>query len=184
MSFLSIVTRKYGSIEHIGVIDPFIFSMEEPFINTRAIDLKKKWFRISINPTFRAPYAIIAETESDETTITLKITNGRGGYYPGTLETTIIRQIPSSVLDSLFQKLHNSNFWRLGKDTTCSIGFDGERWVIEGIENGKYHALLRWSPEHCGDNFTRAIAKAGLWLKNVSGMDSIYNAISRLKSGM
>jgi len=31
------------------------------------------------------------------------------------------------------------------------LGVDGARWVLEGVKNGEYHVVDRWSPEAAGD---------------------------------
>jgi hypothetical protein len=37
------------------------------------------------------------------------------------------------------------------------MGLDGSQWVIEGIKNGSYHLVDRWSPK---DGEVRAIGMA------------------------
>jgi hypothetical protein len=69
------------------------------------------------------------------------------------------------------------------KNTSYFDGVDGENWIIEGIRKGKYNVILRWTPQHHGDKATKEIAKTVLWLKHVSGMDSLYHAVTKLKNG-
>ncbi|HTE27747.1 hypothetical protein [Flavitalea sp.] len=182
-SFLSLVSAKYRNIGHIGVINPLIYAMYEPFIDTTQIEASKFWFRVTVDPVFRTPYMLIAEMENGQTKITLKTTDGRGGYYPGSLDTEVIRYFGDTTYNSLQEKLHLQNFWSLKQDTSCMVGVDGENWIIEGINQGKYNVIFRWVPEYCGDKATRDIAKTILWLKHVTGMDSMYNAVTKLKSG-
>lgn len=36
-------------------------------------------------------------------------------------------------------------FWSLGLDDKA--GDDGAQWIIEGVKDGKYHLVDRWSPK-------------------------------------
>lgn len=65
-------------------------------------------------------------------------------------------------MSKLYQ-LENENFWELPtkKET---LGFDGAQWVIEGLQDGKYHLVDRWTPE------SGSIRKIGLFLLELSGL--------------
>lgn len=83
-----------------------------------------------------------------------KMTSGKGGYDPGHLifnrESPLSKQVPM-FLDAI-QEL---NFWDLptsapsvnGPDGSTAIGVDGAQWVVEGVKQGKYHVVDRWSPD-------------------------------------
>jgi len=46
--------------------------------------------------------------------------------------------------------IENANFWNLPTlpDTNKHIvQLDGAQWIVEGIRNGDYHIIDRWSPE-------------------------------------
>jgi hypothetical protein len=46
--------------------------------------------------------------------------------------------------------LDSANFWNtptLPDADENAVELDGAQWIIEGIRNGKYHIVDRWSPE-------------------------------------
>lgn len=43
--------------------------------------------------------------------------------------------------------LNQCDFWNMSTQINL-LGVDGSRWVIEGVENGKYHVVDRWSPHN------------------------------------
>jgi hypothetical protein len=46
----------------------------------------------------------------------------------------------------LMGHLEDMKFWDAPTSDRGRIGTDGAEWVIEGVSNGKYHLLHRWSP--------------------------------------
>lgn len=65
--------------------------------------------------------------------------------------------VPDEVIDSterfmnffewhvFKEKLGKAGFWQLPVEDTEEQGMDGAQWVMEGIQNGKYHVVERWS---------------------------------------
>ena len=156
------------NIKAKNINDPFILGFEENYIDTTQIDSSKKWFRISVNPVFRIPYCLILEQIADRSSLTLKMTNGHGGYYSGYLDFVSTRLFEDSLYFSISNKLHQLNFWKVTADTTCRGGFDGESWTFEAIENGKYNIQTRWIPLHCGNSVTKQLATIGVQLRDSS----------------
>jgi hypothetical protein len=58
------------------------------------------------------------------------------------------------------------DFWNMPPSLDSFPGTDGSTWVLEGIRNGAYHVVSRWSPEP-GD-----FRGAGLLLMNYAGLDA------------
>lgn len=47
--------------------------------------------------------------------------------------------------------LEQVQFWNLNNNCECD-GADGDLYLLEGQEKGRYHAAFRWSPEACECN--------------------------------
>jgi len=47
----------------------------------------------------------------------------------------------------LLAQLRRVDFWSLPSHTDEENGADGAEWIIEGVKEGKYHVVRRWSPE-------------------------------------
>ena len=65
------------------------------------------------------------------------------------------------------------NFWTLAADTTCHGGLDGETWIFESIDKGKYNVLSRWYPQECGNMTTKQLAQLGLRLREYSRLEKV-----------
>jgi hypothetical protein len=157
-----------AGIKAKNITDPFILGFEENYIDTTKIDNTKKWFRISVDPVFRIPYCLILEKVADRSILTLKMTNGYGGYYSGYLDFVSTKQYDDNLYSSVSKKLHQLDFWKVARDTTCRGGLDGEGWTFEAIENGQYNIQTRWVPLNCGNSITRQLALIGVQLRDSS----------------
>jgi hypothetical protein len=161
-----------------------IYALEEPFVDTTRIDTSKQWFRVTVDPCFRKPYSMIVEKSSGKSSLTIKVTNGFGCQYPGVLASTTKFKFVGELYDTVATKLETLNFWALGDDTTCHGGLDGERWLIEALDKGKYNVVYRWVPQSCGDSTTRNLANIVRRLATESRLDAILSAIGAPKSGL
>ncbi len=161
-----------------------IYAMEESFVDTSQIDTAKHWFRVTVDPCFRKPYSLIVEKVNGKSSLTLKVTNGFGGQFPGVLTSTTKYPFVGELYDRVATSLASLNFWELGNDTTCHGGLDGEEWLIEAASKGKYNAIYRWVPQHCGDSITRKLAEIVKHLAAESRLDAILATIGAPKSGL
>jgi hypothetical protein len=62
-------------------------------------------------------------------------------------------------------KLDKISFWNMPMDDTEEQGMDGARWVLEGVKDGQYHFIDRWSAK--GSDF----GKACLYLIKISNLE-------------
>jgi hypothetical protein len=78
----------------------------------------------------------------------LKITNGHGGHDPGSLITDKTSAISKHQVDKFLNMLEKaSSFWQQPtEEKSDRVVLDGARWIMEGIKNGQYHIVDRWSP--------------------------------------
>ena len=170
--FLYFFKQQYPDVK-AKYIDPFIYAFEEPIVDTTKIDTAIKWFRLTVEPCFRLPYCLIVEKKKGKTFLTTKVTNGDGGYYSGTLALNMKFLLQDSICDNLINQLHMLNFWTLAADTTCHGGLDGETWIFESIDKGKYNVLSRWYPQECGNMRTKQLAQLGLRLREYSRLEKV-----------
>lgn len=181
-SFSSFFNTHYPETKSVYNAYSFPYALEEEYIDTTKIDTGRSWFRIIVQPSFRLPYCFVLEKKDGKSFLTTKITNGDGGYHTGVLMATLKFSFGDTMYDYISQKLNSLNFWKLGNDTTCGPGVDGENWMFEFIENGKYNVLSRWSPDFCGDSTTLELSKIGFHLGKLSKLDNILKAIDGTSS--
>jgi hypothetical protein len=127
-----------------------VLAFDEDFIDTTEIDKNRKWLRISVFPSFERPYCLIIEQLNDRSELTLKMTDASRNET-GFLSFLNKTNFSDSLYNNISKELHQLNFWELKKDTTCQVGLDGESWIFEAIENGRYNFFTRWAPLHCGN---------------------------------
>lgn len=155
--------------------DEFIYALDEPYIDTTKIDKDKKWFRLIVNPTFLNPYSITLDKIKNNTKVTFKMTNGRGGYYSGYLTLTNFSYFKDTLYNSYISRLDKINFWEIkGNDSTCHAVFDGTTFVFEAIDNGKYNVVYRHSPSSCTSKEAQEFSKIGGDLFEISGADKFW----------
>jgi hypothetical protein len=184
VSFAAFMDKHYPDLKAINTDDPFVYALEEPYVDTTKIDPAKHWFRLMVSPVFRRPYCLTVQKEGEESTLITKITNGDGGFYTGTLALQMKFLFHDTLYNNLLRDLERLNFWSMPlHDTTCGHGVDGESWTMELIDNGRYHLVGRWFPEACGDSRTRQLAQIGLRIRTLSRLDKVLTAIGEEKSG-
>jgi hypothetical protein len=76
------------------------------------------------------------------------MTSGTGGHAPGGIRRVNHSWQTHSKTQSLLASFDAAGFWALPTiETTSRIGVDGAQWIFEGVRNGQYHVVDRWSPE-------------------------------------
>lgn len=118
--------------------------MNEPSLWIGA-GVRSETYRILWLRTFDAPMAFRVTIKPDGTSeLVTKKTNGQGGYKPGTQVTKKTMQIDKNETEILLETLERKKFWDLATNEDGFAGYDGARWIIEGVKNGKYHVVDRW----------------------------------------
>ncbi|OQP40682.1 hypothetical protein A4H97_13745 [Niastella yeongjuensis] len=183
-TFAHFFRTNYPGINTKYSDNAFPFAFEEEYIDTTKIDTLKKWFRIIVVPCFRRPYCFVVEKKGDKSFLTTKVTNGDGGYHTGVLLLTTHFMFRDTLYDNISKRLDTCRFWTLGEDTSCHSGLDGETWIFEAIENGRYNIISRWWPQGCGDSTTMSLSEIGFELNQLGKLDKVLTAIGERQSGM
>jgi hypothetical protein len=104
--------------------------------------------------TFHHPIAIRVDVNVNGTSrLTTKIAGGAGGYAPGKLIRNVAVTLSKEQTDWFLEKIVQHKFWQLPSMQEAG-GEDGAQWIVEGIKDGSYHIVDRWSPQ---DGDVRAI---------------------------
>jgi len=56
-------------------------------------------------------------------------------------------EISEGQVAELLGLVRKTAFWSSPTEV-ISDGEDGARWILEGVDNGHYHVVDRWSPKH------------------------------------
>lgn len=86
-------------------------------------------------------------------------TNGKSGYEPGRINHISHFWLTKAKTQSWLAAFDNAGFWNLPNGAIervdpltgeIMIGLDGAQWIFEGVRDGKYHVIDKWSP-YAGD---------------------------------
>lgn len=169
----------YPNSKAINYRDEFVYALDEPYIDTTQIDKAKKWFRLIVKPSFTSPYCITLEKVKNNTKVTFKMTNGRGGYYSGYLTLASFLYFKETLYDSYSSRLNKIKFWEIkGKDSSCHAVLDGTSLVFEAIDKGRYNIVYRHSPWVCTSKEAQELVKIFEDLYNITDIEKflkLYN---------
>ena len=123
---------------------PHLLSMEEPPLRPPVAD-RPTVYRLLFLPTFDRP-AVVRLTEAEGGwRAVCKRSDGRGGYGPGPLLSAAERDLSPAEGKKFGRLLTEAAFWEMPSSET-SAGLDGSQAVLEGVREGCYHVVDRWSP--------------------------------------
>jgi len=106
---------------------------------------RTKVFRFLLIPTWGNPRSVHLSITDGFAKIEGKRLYGQGGYDPGKLiEKTSFKLTEAEVkeLTTLYDKL---DFFNLNTRDKMQ-GKDGSKWILEVVDERKYHVIVRWSP--------------------------------------
>lgn len=124
-------------------------SLEEPSLwelsrnDKHAVVYRFLWLR-----SFHHSVAIRINIASDGTAeVVTKVSSGAGGYDPGRLIENQTKKLSALRVKNLLEQVKSANFWKLPtEDNNAPRGDDGAEWILEGIQQGRYHVVERWTP--------------------------------------
>jgi hypothetical protein len=121
-----------------------LFTLKEPILNNYRGD--KEIYRFTWLRTFHHPVSVRIEKQNDTIRLFAKVCKGAGGYEPGSIifDTTI--SIATNEWAFLKNKIVDTHFWQLKTENREDGGNDGSEWIIEAVEENKYHMVTRWTP--------------------------------------
>jgi len=128
-----------------------LVSLKEPSLwELSRQDPKVETYRFLWLRTFDRPISIRISVDSrGAVALTTKITNAQGGIEPGRLVQNRTKRLNKDLADWVLGMLEQYKFWDLPsylEPKEGVINLDGARWIIEGVKNGRYHVVDRFSP--------------------------------------
>ena len=138
-----------------------LYAMQEPSLWFNAENEQRQRYRFLWLRTFHQPIAVrLSITDDGQGEIVLKVTDGMGGYGSGKLVVNESQPVTKDSVTGFLSKLQSLNFWEL-PTSEKGLGCDGAQWILEGVRDGKYHLVDRWSPKK-GKFRKTALALIGL----------------------
>ncbi|MGB7846428.1 MAG: hypothetical protein WBL63_12495 [Candidatus Acidiferrum sp.] len=88
---------------------------------------------------------------------------------PEQAKSELLSTVPADRVSDFLQHLDRAHFWEMPTESQHR-GFDGAEWIMEGVQDGRYHIAVRWCPglyEHSQENV--AFAEAARYLLQLAG---------------
>lgn len=160
-------------------------ALKEPSLWELSKTQKSQTYRFLWLRSFNRPISVRLDINADGSSIvTAKAANGHGGSNPGKLVMKKTRVLTKQDTDYVLDRFKELGFWDLPthEKPQVSIGADGEeyaqinlegaQWILEGVKDGNYHIVDRWSPEN-GATRTLGI----LLLINIANLKLLYEEV-------
>lgn len=121
-------------------------ALKEASIYELRKDSQTTVFRFLCIRTFQPPFVIRVEKKADGGgSLFFKQSDGQGGYQTGKVAENQTVKLSKAQMSELEAKF-NSGFFEMKNRGKNRGGLEGSRWLIEGLQNGKYHLVDRYSP--------------------------------------
>lgn len=128
----------------------------------------KEIFRFVLLPTFDNPICVRVEKINNDYLLTVKKTNGKGGYGEGRLVYKRKKKITENQWEELMKMVNSINDWEVYFKEEIDGGLDGSQWIFEYLSPKEYKVRDVWSPK---DEFYTL----GLYLFNIADIkENIY----------
>ena len=123
-------------------------ALDEPSLFRKSKGSSAESYRFVWLRTFDHPVVVRVDIQADGgAALTTKVSNGAGGYEPGKLVENTSRPLTKRQTEKFLATIQRLQFWELPThETPETAGCDGSQWIIEGIKDGKYHVVDRWTP--------------------------------------
>jgi hypothetical protein len=118
--------------------------MNEPRLPALAKDVTADVYRMMILPTWGNSIVVRIRRHGELYGLSARRLDGQAGYDPGKLAEAKDIELSADDSKTLGVLIQNLNFFQLSTESDIN-GSDGEEWIIEGVSQGKYHVVQRWS---------------------------------------
>lgn len=124
--------------------------LKEPSLWELSRTQKLETYRFLWLRTFHPPISVRLSVNADGTsTVTIKRgTIGRDAFSAGKLMINRTRALSKDRTQYFLDGLAELGFWAMPTfEKTDTIGADGAEWILEGVKDGRYLVVDRWSPK-------------------------------------
>lgn len=110
-------------------------------------DSQQESYRFLWLRSFHHPVAVRIWSSGQNQYVSVKELNGAGGYEPGKLINDGVYPVPKERWAECKRLLEEIGYWELPIVEDDLVGVDGAQWILEGMRDGRYHLVNRWTPE-------------------------------------
>jgi hypothetical protein len=144
-------TASYGNDSKAIWYAKNLKALHEPSLWELSRDPKAEAYRFLWVRTFHHPIAArLVVRSSGSGWMHVSETSGKGGYEPGRIIRYGVSWLTKTKTESFLTALKAADFWNLPTLPVTNEGIvnlDGSQWIVEGVKNGQYHIIDRFSPD-------------------------------------
>ncbi|WP_165234106.1 hypothetical protein [Aquisphaera insulae] len=118
---------------------------EESLWKLARVDNSIAVFRLLWLPTSGPPISVRIQFSDKKVRLEIIKLDGYGGYDIGKIAYRKSVEGELSLWNRLVEESEEASFWRM-PTRIDDLGLDGEHFVLEGVKDGIYHVVDRWSP--------------------------------------
>lgn len=119
----------------------------EPSLLEMAKDKSVSIFRFVWLRTFHHPIIVRLVVDDNGTgRLTAVEMTGQGGFAPGALAKKQTLDVSKDDVAHLQSLIAAIAYWTMPTQAGPG-GNDGAQWILEGVQRGQYHVVVRWSPK-------------------------------------
>lgn len=139
-------TQYFPPDAELRYFPEFLVAMNEPSLFARRGDEGAEAYRFLLLRTWHKPIAVRLWRDSSGVLLRVVKTNGRGGFEPGVVEFDKTLRVKDADIAECRRLIEEIPFWESWDDNWNVMPLDGSAWVLEGLSEGRYHVMMRWSP--------------------------------------
>lgn len=124
-------------------------------------------YRFTYLGAFTGPKAVtLTVLSGGKGKITMSMLNESGGERIKSVQTLTV---PENGISDFLSRLNRAHFWEMTTESPHR-GFDGAEWILEGVQDSKYHIAVRWCPnDHEHSSEDAAFADAARFMFQLAG---------------
>jgi len=121
-------------------------AMHEPSLLDMAKDKSVLIYRFVWLRTFHHPIVVRLVVDQDGIGRLAEIEmTGRGGFAPGVVAKKRTFEVSKEEVAHFQSLIKAITYWAMPTEAG-QAGLDGAQWILEGVQSGQYHVVVRWSP--------------------------------------
>lgn len=100
-------------------------------------------YRLIVLPAFSTPFVVRVETIDGKSRMYWKTSKSNSRFEDGKIKSKTKELHPQEMAE-IEKSLEQVDFWNISTNEGLK-GLDGSLWLLEGVKDGKYHVVERWS---------------------------------------
>lgn len=100
-------------------------------------------YRLTVLPAFSTPFVVRVETRDGKSRMYWKTSKSNRRFEDGKIRSKTKELHPNEMAE-IEKSLEQVDFWNISTNEGLK-GLDGSLWLLEGVKDGKYHVVERWS---------------------------------------